>query len=228
VKAVKDIWTGPRTSAGREIYPPYMPGAESAAGGWNAYMSGSGPRSGNHWEQSDNVLRFMIFENPTWDFRTFDFDRDLEPALKKLGETMDAFNPDLSRFRQRGGKLLMYHGWSDPQVTPYNTINFFHKVLATQGGAGLGTSVQLYMVPGMNHCQGGPGTDSFDKMKAIEDWIKTGSAPNRIEAAHLTNGAIDRTRPLCPWGQVAKWNGTGSTDDAANFACVASTVGSAR
>ena len=76
----------------------------------------------------------------------------------------------------------------------------------------------------MNHCQGGPGTDSFDKVRAIEDWIKTGSAPSRIEAAHLTNGTIDRTRPLCPWGQVAKWSGTGSTDDAANFACVAESV----
>ena len=118
----------------------------------------------------------------------------------------------------------MYHGWSDPQVTPYNTINFFHKVLATQGGAGLGTSMQLYMVPGMNHCAGGPGTDVFDKVGALEEWIKSGSAPARIEAARYTNGVVARTRPLCPLGQVARWSGTGSTDDAANFACVASTV----
>ena len=137
-------------------------------------------------------------------------------------------NADLRPFFARGGKLLMYHGWSDPQVTPYNTINFFHKVLANQGGAGVGTSVQLYMVPGMNHCAGGPGTDTFDKMKAIEDLVRTGSSPARIEAAHMTNGVADRTRPLCPLGQVAKWSGSGSTDDAANFACVASTVGVAR
>jgi feruloyl esterase len=79
------------------------------------------------------------------------------------------------------------------------------------------------MVPGMNHCQGGPGTDTFDKMGAIEQWIKTGLSPDRIPASHLTNGAVDRTRPLCPFGQVAKWSGAGSSDDAANFSCVVET-----
>ena len=97
---------------------------------------------------------------------------------------------------------------------------------APQGGAGVGTSVQLYMVPGMNHCQGGPGTDVFDKVGAIEEFIKTGIAPARIDASHRTNGVVDRTRPLCPFGQVAQWKGTGSTDDAVNFACVVATVGS--
>jgi feruloyl esterase len=92
----------------------------------------------------------------------------------------------------------------------------------------VGTSIQLYMVPGMNHCGGGPGTDTFDKMSAIEEWVKTGSAPRRIEASHLTSGVVDRTRPLCPFGQVARWNGTGSTNDAANFACVAATLEGAR
>ena len=127
-------------------------------------------------------------------------------------------------FFARGGKLLLYHGWSDPQVTPYNTIDFFQKVVASQGGAGVGTSIQLYMVPGMNHCPGGPGTDTFDRMGAIEEWIKTGTAPKRIEASHVTSGTVDRTRPLCPFGQVARWNGSGSTNEAANFACVAATL----
>ena len=122
----------------------------------------------------------------------------------------------------------MYHGWSDPQVTPYNTINFFHKVLANQGGAGRGHVGAVVYGAGHESLSGGPGTDTFDKMKAIEDWVRTGSSPGRIEAAHSTNGVVDRTRPLCPLGQVAKWNGSGSTDDAANFACVASTVGVAR
>ena len=94
--------------------------------------------------------------------------------------------PNMRAFFARGGKLLLYHGWSDPQVTPYNTIDFFQKVVASHGGAGVGTSIQLYMVPGMNHCAGGPGTDNFDRMGAIEEWIKTGSAPKRIEAWHVT------------------------------------------
>ena len=93
--------------------------------------------------------------------------------------------------------------------------------MKTVGRGAAGTSIQLYMVPGMNHCQGGPGTDTFDKMGAIESFVSTGKAPARITASHLTSGTVDKTRPLCPYGQVAKWKGTGSTDEAAYFACVA-------
>jgi len=131
----------------------------------------------------------------------------------------------MKAFFARGGKLLLYHGWSDPQVTPLNTISFFNKVVATHGPAVVGKSVQLYMVPGMNHCQGGPGTDTFNKMDAVEQWLRTGAAPDRINASHLTNGVVDRTRPLCPLGQVAKWTGIGSSDDAANFSCAIDTAG---
>ncbi|HYJ96174.1 MAG TPA: tannase/feruloyl esterase family alpha/beta hydrolase, partial [Vicinamibacterales bacterium] len=172
-----------------------------------------------------DAFKYVFVKDRTWDASRFNGGVDIDVALASdPDDALGSTNADLRPFFARGGKLLMYHGWSDPQVTPYNTINFFHKVLATQGGAGLGTSLQLYMVPGMNHCAGGPGTDVFDKVGALEEWIKTGSAPARIEAAHYTNGVVDRTRPLCPLGQVARWSGTGSTDDAANFACVASTV----
>jgi feruloyl esterase len=87
-----------------------------------------------------------------------------------------------------------------------------------------GKSIELYMVPGMNHCQGGPGTDTFNKMEAIEQWVATGKAPDQIVASHLTSGKVDRTRPLCPYGKIARWSGTGSTDEAANFSCVAEAV----
>ena len=202
------------------VLPGLAPGAEL---GWN--VIGSTQPLG----LAVDTFKYVFMKDRAWEPSRFNAHTDLDVALASdpddgLGST----NADLRPFFARGGKLLIYHGWSDPQVTPYNTINFFHKVLATQGGAGVGTSVQLYMVPGMNHCQGGPGTDTFNKVAAIEDWIRTGTAPSRIEASHLTNGTVDRTRPLCPLGQVAKWNGSGSTDDAANFACVASTVGTAR
>jgi feruloyl esterase len=134
-----------------------------------------------------------------------------------LGST----STNLKAFFGRGGKLLLYHGWSDAQVTPANTIDFFNKVVTQHGSSVVGSSMQLYMVPGMNHCQGGPGTDTFDKRAAIEAWMQTGRAPARIIASHATAGKVDRTRPLCPLGQVARWGGTGSTNDAANFACVA-------
>ena len=119
----------------------------------------------------------------------------------------------------RGGKVLMYHGWADQQVAARNTVDYFTKVTGVAGKKAVGKSIELYMVPGMGHCAGGPGTDTFDKMAAIEQWVKTGTAPDAIVASHRTAGVVDRTRPLCPFGKVAKWKGTGSTDDAANFSC---------
>jgi feruloyl esterase len=102
-----------------------------------------------------------------------------------------------------------------------NAVNYFNDVVKATGTASVGKSIQLYMVPGMGHCAGGPGTDTFDKIAAIEQWTSSGQAPESIVAAHRTDGKVDRTRPLCPHGKVAKWSGTGSTDDAANFTCVA-------
>ncbi|HEY6614107.1 MAG TPA: tannase/feruloyl esterase family alpha/beta hydrolase [Vicinamibacterales bacterium] len=198
------------------VLPGLAPGAEL---GWNV-LGNTQPLS-----LAVDAFKYVFMKDRTWEASRFNAGVDIDVALASdPDDALGSTNADLRPFFARGGKLLMYHGWSDPQVTPYNTINFFHKVLATQGGAGLGTSMQLYMVPGMNHCAGGPGTDVFDKVGALEEWIKTGSAPARIEAARYTNGIVDRTRPLCPLGQVARWSGTGSTDDAANFACVASTV----
>ena len=202
------------------VLPGLAPGAEL---GWNV-LGNTQPLS-----LAVDAFRHVFMKDKAWEPSRFNASTDIDVALASdPDDVLGSTNADLRPFFARGGKLLMYHGWSDPQVTPYNTVNFFHKVLATQGGAGVGSSVQLYMVPGMNHCQGGPGTDIFDKMGAIEEWIRTGTAPSRIEASHRTNGVVDRTRPLCPWGQVAKWSGSGSTDDAANFACVASTVGVTR
>jgi feruloyl esterase len=109
-------------------------------------------------------------------------------------------------------------------VPAQNAIKYFNDVVKTNGAAVTGKSIQLYMVPGMGHCQGGPGTDTFDKVAALEQWIQTGTAPNPIVASHLTRGTVDRTRPLCAYGQVAKWDGKGSTDEAASFACVAAPV----
>jgi feruloyl esterase len=100
-----------------------------------------------------------------------------------------------------------------------NSVNYFNDVVRTLGAGVVGKSIELYMVPGMNHCGGGPGTDTFDKMAAIERWVADGTAAKQILASHLTNGTVDRTRPLCPYPQVAAYKGSGSTDDAANFVC---------
>ncbi len=113
----------------------------------------------------------------------------------------------------------MYHGWTDQQVTPLESTIYYNQVLKTVGKDAAAKGIALYMVPGMNHCQGGAGTDTFDKMAAIEGWVSSGSAPKQITAAHRTAGKVDKTRPLCPFPQVAKYNGAGDTNDAANFAC---------
>ena len=226
IKAVKDIWSGARTSSGNVVYPAYMPGAE-ATGGWASYMTGTGPLTGNHWEQADNVLKYMVFENPKWDFRTFDYDKDVALADAKLGTIMDAFDPDLSRFRQRGAKLILYHGWNDPSISPINTINYYERVVSLlqgrqrrqQAETSAQEFVRLFMVPGMLHCGGGPGPSTFDMLSALENWVENGRAPERVIASHSANGVEDRTRPLCVYPKAAVYVGRGSTDDAANFVC---------
>jgi feruloyl esterase len=112
----------------------------------------------------------------------------------------------------------MYHGWSDPQVPPYTSIRYFNNVLGTVG-KDAENSIALFMVPGMNHCQGGPGVDTFDKIGVLEQWVERGVKPSRIVAAHLTNSKVDKTRPLCPLGEIAKYNGTGDVNNAVNFTC---------
>jgi feruloyl esterase len=204
----------PRTGATR--FPGLAPGSEL---GWN--VIGAPQPLGLATE----AFKYVIAKDPAWEPARFNAatDFDLAASIDK-DDVLNSGSPDMKAFFGRGGKLLLYHGWSDPQVTPLNTVDFFNKVVALQGSAVVGKSVQLYMVPGMNHCQGGPGTDTFDKMGAIEQWIKTGVAPDKIPASHLTNGVVDRTRPLCPFGRVAQWSGVGSWDDAANFACVANST----
>jgi feruloyl esterase len=226
-RAVRDIWSGSRDSAGRQVYPGYMRGAE-AAGGWASYMSGSGPLTGNHWDQAENVLKYFVFENPRWDFRAFNLDKDLPFAEAKLGKLFDAFDPDLTRLKQRSGKILLYHGLNDPSISPLNTIDYYERVVAglqktTRAAAEAETSsfLRLFMVPGMLHCSGGPGPNSFDMLTALEDWVEKGRAPESVVASHSTDGIVDRTRPLCAYPKVAVHTGRGSTDEAVNFVCQA-------
>ena len=161
--------------------------------------------------------KYMVFEDPKWDWTTFDFDKDIAYADKKWGYATGNYDPDLRRFKAAGGKLLQYHGWADPMPSPYTTVQYFETVQKTVGDTS--SFYRLFMVPGMGHCSNGPGTDQFDKMAALTDWVEHGKAPDSILASHQTDGKVDRTRPLCPYPQVAKYKGTGSTDDAANFVC---------
>ena len=169
-----------------------------------------------------DYFKNVVFPNPEWDPKAFDFDKDVALSDAADGDRINATDPNLAAFFQHGGKLLMYHGWSDPLIPPVNSVNYYTSVTNALGGAAKVTdSFRLFMAPGMDHCVGGEGPNRFDALGALERWVEQKEAPANLEATHLTNGVVDRTRPLCPYPQVAQYKGSGSTDQAANFVCAA-------
>jgi len=212
VEAAKIIMSPVKTSRGEEIFPGYAPGTEL---GWGALIGGPEPTA-----ITLDHYKYVVFKDPNWDWRTFDLERDLAIAEKVDKGTINAIDPNLTPFTSRGGKLLMYHGWSDQLVGPGTSVNYYERVTKALGGpAKTMASVRLFMVPGMGHCRGGEGPNTFDMMTALEQWVEQGKAPVQILASHATNGASDRTRPLCPYPQLATYKGSGSIDEAASFTC---------
>ena len=215
VEAAKKIYSpalNPRT--GQELFASLVPGTEL---GWGVQALGPEP-SANIYDQ----YRYVVFSDPNWDWKTFDFDRDVIRGDRPENLIMNATDPDMKKFFAHGGKLLLYHGWSDPNVPAVNTIKYYRGVVENLGGASsASTSVRLFMAPGMGHCGGGEGPNVFDKMAAIEQWVEQGTAPDVLIATHSTSGKVDRGRPLCAYPQVAKYRGSGSIDEAASFVCAA-------
>jgi feruloyl esterase len=156
----------------------------------------------------------VVFNNSNWDFLSLDFDKDVSLADKLDKGLIGATDPNLKEFFAHGGKLIMYHGWNAQLITPLNSIDYFNTVAAKIGGvAKIDGSFRLFMVPAMNHCSGGDGPSRFDTVAALEHWVEQGKAPDRMLASHVSAGnQVDRTRPLCPYPQVARYTGTGSRD----------------
>jgi feruloyl esterase len=163
-------------------------------------------------------FRYIAHQDPKWDPMSFDLDADLALALKTNAKDIAATEPDLSRFKARGGKLLFYHGWADPGPAPVSTVAYVEAVQEKLGGK-QDDWMRLFLMPGVGHCGGGVGPDQADFIGALDRWRDQSEAPSRIDASRIRNGAVEMTRPLCPHPQVAVYNGKGNTNDAGNFSC---------
>lgn len=218
VRAFYGATVNPRTR--EQIFPGMVPGSEL---GWSSDV-------GRMYADPPDItktlatayLRYAVFQDPKWDYMTFDFDSGMALADRIDDGVTKATDPNLRDFFRSGGRLLQYHGWSDPSISPLNSINYYNSVVDFMGGAAnVGDFYRLFMAPGMDHCGGGDGPNAFDSIRSIEEWVEAGKAPDRITASQIRNGKTEQTRPLCPYPQVATYKGAGSTDDAANFSCSA-------
>jgi feruloyl esterase len=211
VEAARKIYSpvvNPRTK--KAIFPGLQPGSEP---GWET-LAGPMP-----FPNGTDVFKSLIFKNPDWDFLSLDLGSHLEVA-GKIDSGYNPMNPNLQSYFKNRGRLLLYHGWGDPLLAPEGSVEYYESVLKAVGNSLKTTDVvRLFMAPGMGHCGGGEGPNKFDALGAMEAWVEKGKAPESIIASHATGGKVDRTRPLCPYPQVAVYKGSGSTDEAANFTC---------
>jgi feruloyl esterase len=204
VQSAETIISPAKDAAGNVLFERVEPGTELR---W-ARLAG-GPEPGDLFLDQ---FRYLVYQDPVWDWRTFVLDRDAAKA-NAVNKNVDELDPHLGAFAKHG-KLLIYHGWADQQVAPGSSVDFYLQATESSGN-----SIRLFMLPGMGHCSGGEGPDRFDKIGVLEQWVEQGKAPDRIIASHETDGKTDRTRPLCPYPQTARYQGSGSIDAAANFVC---------
>ena len=208
---------GDTRSNGKRIFPGWPVGSE---GGWQPWSVDANGRTLSR-SFSEGFFRYLVptKPDPQYDILTFNFDRDL-PKLDNIHLILDATDPDLTHFRDRGGKLLMYYGWADPALNPLMGVEYYESVTERMG-TGTTNFFRMFMAPGMYHCGGGPGPNAFDTLSPLSQWVEQGKAPDSLLATKTDAGKAVRTRPLCPYPQVAKYKGSGSIDDAANFTCAA-------
>ena len=235
VKTLRALYTGPRDARGRPIYPGYVPGAEEGPGGWGLWITGPAPGKSLLYAFATGFFSNFVYEKSDWDYRTANVQEALAAAEKKLAPKLDATDPNLAAFKARGGKLVLYHGWNDPAISAWSTVEYYDSVVSRLGRPETDAFVRLYMVPGMQHCSDGPGPHSFglgsrppddprrNMYLALEQWVEKGTAPSAIVATKYVNGdpakGAQATRPLCPHPQIAKYKGSGDPSDAASFEC---------
>ena len=235
VATLKTMYGGLKNSKGEQLMPGLSPGGEADPAGWKPWVTGPEPEKSQMFAYGTQFFKNIVYNDSNWEFKSFDVDKDVKVADERVAKYLNSTDADLSAFEKRGGKLILYHGWADAAIPAVNAIQYYDSVNKKLGPAKAASFVRLYMVPGMQHCSGGAGTSSFGQLgtpdgdrfhsldAALEAWVEQGSAPAEIIAAKHKTGdpksEVVRTRPLCPWPMTAKYKGTGSTDDAANFSC---------
>jgi feruloyl esterase len=218
-RALQKVYEGP-VSNGKPLFPGLPPGGEAMAGGWGQWIVGTPTSQPQQFSLMFDAFKYLCFEvdDPNYDFRTdFNFETD-PPKLDVMGKILNATNPDLSAFNARKGKLLMYHGWADDGPNPVQTVQYYTNIRKTFGNRVTKSFVRLYMVPGMGHCSGGIGCDKVDWVTPLVNWVENGTEPGALIGA--ASSGTPRTRPICPYPEVARYEGKGSVDDAGNFTCV--------
>lgn len=235
VTALRALYAGPRDSRGERIFPGYVPGGEEGDGGWGPWITGSAPGNSLMLVFALGYFSNMVYEKADWDYRTANVEQALAAAVEKTAHKVDAADPNLHAFKERGGKLIVYHGWNDPAISASSAIEYYDSVVGRLGRQETDSFLRLYMVPGMQHCGGGPGPSSFGQdgegvpadprgnvLTALEQWVEKGTAPTTLVATKYASDPkkeVLATRPLCPHPHVARYKGEGDPNDAASFAC---------
>jgi hypothetical protein len=239
VTTLNKLYAGAHGAPGHAIFPGYLPGAEAGQGGWAPWITGSAPGKSLMFAFGLGYFMNMVYERKDWNYKDANLEQILQVADKTTAEKENAVDPDLSKFKAHGGKLILYHGWNDPAISALNSIDYYESVAKKMGEKNTDAFTRLYMVPGMQHCGGGPGASSFgvegtvlgakdaqhNVSLALEQWVEKGIAPGTVIATKYEEDnpakGVKLTRPLCAYPQVAKYKGSGDTNDAANFVCAA-------